>query len=70
MDIDESGIKGHWASGNATYSYQWSAFEGSVELPDGFLFFQNAFSFVRIPKSSLNPEDEKQIRLWAHLEAN
>lgn len=65
MDIDESGISGQWENGNASYQYKWSAFEGFLDLPDGFLFFPNAAFFVRIPKDSLTPDEQQTIHGWA-----
>jgi hypothetical protein len=64
MNIDESGISGRWENGNASYQYKWSAFESFLELPDGFLFFANPAFFVRIPKSSLNLDEQQMIKTW------
>ena len=65
MDVDESGIIGQWADGNASYQYKWSAFERFIDLPDAFLFLPNSVSFVRIPKVSLSVEDQQDIKRWS-----
>ncbi|HEY6374343.1 MAG TPA: YcxB family protein [Edaphobacter sp.] len=65
MNIDESGISGKWENGDATYQYKWSPFESFIDLADGFLFFPNPASFVRVPKDSLNFDEQQAIRTWA-----
>jgi hypothetical protein len=65
MDVDESGIIGQWADGNASYQYKWSAFERFIDLPDAFLFLPNSVSFVRIPKASLSVEEQQDIKRWS-----
>lgn len=65
MRIDESGISGQWKDGGASYQYGWSAFESFLELPDGFLFFPNLVSFVRVPKDSLSLDEQQTLKRWA-----
>ena len=65
MDIDESGIRGQWHDGSASYQYQWSAFERFVEMPDGFLFLPNATSFVRVPRILLSLDEQEVLKKWA-----
>ena len=65
MNIDGSGISGRWENGDASYQYRWSAFDSFLELPDGFLFFTNPLFFVRIPKDTLNMDEQQTIRTWA-----
>ena len=64
MDVDETGISGQWNDGNASYQFKWSAFESSLDLPDAFLFLPNSASFVRIPKESLNGDEQREIKRW------
>jgi hypothetical protein len=65
MEITQDGISGHWANGNASYRYAWQAFERLLDMPDSFVLLPNETSFVRVPKGSLTPDEQREVKEWA-----
>lgn len=65
MEITQDGISGHWANGNASYRYAWQAFERLLDLPDSLVLLPNESSFVRVPKRSLTPDEQQEVKEWA-----
>lgn len=65
MEINQDGISGHWANGYASYRYAWRAFERLLDLPGSFVFLTTDISFVCIPKRSLTPNEQRELKEWA-----
>jgi hypothetical protein len=63
--IDESGISCNWGNGKTVTHMTWQAFTSSIDMPDATIFLLSPNRFVRVPKESLTPSDQDQIRKWS-----
>ena len=65
LTIDESGIASNCANGKVVTHMTWQAFVSSIDMPDAIVFLLSPNAFVRVPKETLTPSDQDQLRKWS-----